>query len=170
MPAWIAAIAIASLVATVPLTWVFSVLRDLPEPVVLSHRPWSTWANLGLITIITAIVTVFIRYAYYGAAPEPALIAMRFLITGLFYVFGFVLLTRQSVGLYPEYFVTTGRTGLLLRKALYQNIIDVETLRESGGETRLRIEMRSRVSLPLVLPSHQLPTLYEAIKKSQPDL
>ena len=170
MSSWIAAVSVAGLVATVPLTWVFRVLRDLPEPVALSHRPWPVWANLGLIALVTAAVTVFIRDAYYVARPEPALVAMRFLITALFYVFGFVLLTRQVVGLYPEYFVTTGRTGLLLRKALYRNIVDVETLGESRGETRLRIEVRTGVNLPLILPSHQLPTFYAAIKENQPDL
>ena len=91
--------------------------------------------NLTLIGCITAIVTVFIRNVYYGTTPAAAEIGMQFVIVGLAYVFGFVLLLRQFAGLYPEYFVSTGRTGLALRKATYQHIVKVETLSE-GREKR----------------------------------
>ena len=167
MPPWIAALSVGILVATVPVTWVLRVLQGLPDPLVLSHRQWSVWGNLALIGCITAIVTVFIRNVYYETTPAPGVIGMQFLIVGLAYVFGFVLLLRQFAGLYPEYFVSTGRTGLTLRKATYQHIVKVETLREGRGETSLQIELENGDCLRLDLPTRHLSVLYDEIKSSR---
>ena len=91
------------------------------------------------------------------------------MIAGIAYVFGMVLLIRQFAGLYPEYFVTTGRTGLGVRKAVYSNVVDVKTVAESHGETRLKIEMSSGEFLPLELPTTNLFRLYEVIERSKPE-
>ena len=167
MPPWVAALSVAVLVATVPLTWILRVLQALPDPLVLSHRQWPIWGNLTLIGCITAIVTVFIRNVYYGTTPAAAEIGMQFVIVGLAYVFGFVLLLRQFAGLYPEYFVSTGRTGLALRKATYQHIVKVETLSEGRGETSLRIELENGDCLRLNLPTRHLSVLDEQIESSR---
>ncbi len=167
MPPWIAALSVAALVATVPLTWIFRVLQRLPDPLALSHRQWSIGGNLTLIGCITAVVTVFIRNVYYGTTPAPAVIGMQFLIVGLIYVFGFVLLLRQFAGLYPEYFVSTGRTGLAMRKATYQHIVNVETFREGREETSLLIELQDGDRLRLDLPTRHLSLLYDQIESSR---
>ena len=167
MPPWIAALSVAGLVATVPLTWILRVLQRLPDPLALSHRQWPGWGNLALIGCITAIVTVFIRNVYYGTTPAPAVIGVGFLIVGLVYVFGFVLLVRQFAGLYPEYFVSTGRTGLALRKATYPHIVKVETLREGRGETSLQIKLQNGDCLRLDLPTRHLSVLYDQIESSR---
>ena len=168
MPPWIAALSVGILVATVPVTWILRVLQGLPDPLVLSHRQWPICGNLALIGCVTAIVTVFIRNVYYGTTPAPAVIGMQFLIVGLAYVFSFVLLLRQFAGLYPEYFVSTGRTGLAMRKATYQHIVNVETLREVRGETSLQIELQNGDCLRLDLPTRHLSVLYEQIESSRP--
>ena len=71
--------------------------------------------NYILIGTITAYVTIFIRTAYYVRGADPAAVLMEFVIAALAYIFGLVLSLRQFAGVYPEYIVTTGRTGLSLR-------------------------------------------------------
>ncbi len=170
MSDWVPALSMAVLVATVPLLWVFRILTDLPEPLALSHRQWPAWANFFLIALITANVVIFIRGMYEGAMDEPISFLLRFFIAVLVYVFGFVLLIRQFAGLYPEYFVTAGRTGLGMRKALYRNIVDIDEVSESAGETALMVHMRTGESLFLTLPVPNKPVFYQAIKDNQPDL
>lgn len=170
MPSWVAATLVAVLVATVPMAWVLGIMRDLPDPLVGSHRRWPGWANSLVIGLVTLSVTVFIRFAYYGATPEPLRIGFQLLIVSVAYVFGMVLLVRQFEGLYPEYFVTTGRSGLTVRKAAYRNVSGIEALREAGGETLLRIEMNSGRSLRLELPTRDLPVLFQAIERNKPAL
>ena len=127
MHPWVAASSIAVLVATVPLCWVYRVLQDLPEPVSLSHKRWPLSVNLGIILVATATTAAFIHQLYYAAsaAPDPTLDGLRFLIAAPVYILAFVLLIRQYVGLYPEYFVAAGRGGFTVRKRLYQNVVRV---------------------------------------------
>ena len=107
---------------------------------------------------------------YEGAMDEPISFLLRFFIAVLVYVFGFVLLIRQFAGLYPEYFVTAGRTGLGMRKALYRNIVDIDEVSESAGETEIMVHMRTGESLSLTLPVPTKPVFYQAIKDNQPEL
>ena len=170
MSTWLLAASIAILVATVPMAWVYRILADLPRPIVLSHRRWPPWANFALIGAVTFNVALFARAGYYGAPRPPSSVGLHFLVAAVVYAFGFVMLLRQFSGLYPEYFVTTGRTGVSMRKALYRNVIGIRTLSESRGETRLGLEMRGGEILPLDLPTRHLPALAERIKESQPKL
>jgi hypothetical protein len=165
---WLTALLISILVATVPMTWVLRIMRDLPEPLVVSYRRWPAWANSVLIAAVTGCIAAFIRFAYYGPSREPLGIGFQLVIAGIVYVFGMVLLIRQFAGLYPEYLVTTGWTGLGIRKAVYSNIVDVQTVGTSRGETRLRIELGSGEFLPLELPTTHLFHLYEVIENSKP--
>jgi hypothetical protein len=160
----------AVLVATVPLVWVLRILGNLPEPIVMSHRRWPWWANSLLIGAVSGGVVIFIRVAYYGGSRSILNLAFQFVIVSMVYVFGLVLLVRQFSGLYPEYFVTAGRTGLSPRKALYSKVVDVQRRGEAGGEIHLRIKMESGERLHLHIPTHQLPTLREAIEKYKPRL
>ena len=169
MPFWVTSLMFAVLVATVPLTWVLRLLLDLPEPLTLSHRRWPLPANLAIIGVITSDVSIFIRSVYYGRPSDPLTVGMAFLITGVIYVFGFVLLLRQFAGLYPEYFITTGSTGLALRKGLYRNVTDVEVVSKARGETHLRIHMRDGEKHPLNLPTRHVVELYKAIDSVQPE-
>lgn len=167
---WITALSLACFVATIPLLWVLRVLRELPEPLVGSHTRWPVWANVLLIGALTLYVAFFIRGVYAGGPREPMAFVFQFLIAVVIYFFGFVLLTRQFEGLYPEYFVTMGRTGFGMRKALYRNVVDVEEVNASGPDTELRMHMRTGEKLQLCIPTHHLPTLYETIRDSQPEL
>ena len=160
------------LVATVPLCWVYRVLQSLPEPLVLSHRRWPFGVNLLIIMSATATTAVFIRRLYYGASSEaedPAVDALRLAIAALVYILAFVLLIRQHVGLYPEYFVAAGRGGFTMRKRLYRNVVRIEELGESGGETGVRVCLKSREKLTLTVPTRDLAELYALIEKSRPD-
>jgi len=166
---WVTSLLISILVATVPMTWVLRIMRDLPDPLLVSYRRWPAWANSLLIASVTGCIAVFIRFAYYGPTREPLGIGFELVIACIVYVFGMALLIRQFAGLYPEYFVTTGWSGLGVRKAVYRNIVDVQTTGESRGETRLQIEMGSGEFLPLELPTKHLFRLYDVIEKSKPE-
>src|SRR5205823_1817585 len=115
-------------------------MLQLPKSVALSHRRWPLLVNIGIIGAITAYTTIFIRSAYYGRIASPVTVLMEFVIAALAYVFGLVLLLRQFSGLYAEYLITTGRSGLFIRKIAYRNIINIEEVARGHGESQLRIE------------------------------
>jgi hypothetical protein len=171
LPPGVAAFSIAVLVATVPLSWVYRVLESLPEPIVLTHRRWPLWLNLLVSLAVTGTTAFFVRRLYYTepAIPDPVADGLRLLITGLAYILGFVLLIRQHVGLYPEYFVAAGRGGFTVRKRLYENVVRLEEVREVGDETEVLLFMKNRERLRLSLPSSEIPRLYGLIEESQPD-
>src|SRR3954469_5372685 len=117
MPSWISALTFAFLVVVIPYTLIFKILLQLPKPVAASYRKWPLLANLTVIGTITGCVTVFIHGAYYRRGSlNPWLVLLEFAIAALIYAFGLVLILRQFAGLYPDFFVTTGRSGLSLRK------------------------------------------------------
>jgi len=167
---WVAASSIAVLVATVPLCWVYRVLQVLPEPISLSHRRWPYQVNLAIILFVTVVTAGFIRSLYYTATPptNPILDALRLLIAAPVYILAFVLLIRQYVGLYPDYFVASGRGGFTVRKRLYQNVVRVEEKREIRGETEVLLYMKSRERLILTVSGRDLGTLYTLIRESAP--
>lgn len=165
MPSWISALVFAFLVVVIPYTLLFKILLQLPKPVGLSHRRWSIGANVALIGAVTAWTTVFIHGVYYHRGfVNPAGVAMEFVIEAVVYAFGLVLLLRQFAGLYPEFFVTTGRSGLALRKTAYRNVTHVEELRRASGEAHLRIETSYGLVIALTLPTRYVPMLYERVK------
>ncbi len=165
MPSWISALTFAFLVVVIPYTLIFKILLQLPKPVAASYRKWPLVANLAVIAAITGCVTLFIHGAYYRRGfTNPWAVLMEFLIAALIYAFGLVLILRQFAGLYPDFFVTTGRSGLSLRKTAYRNVTGVEEVNRISGEAHLRIETNYGLVVPLSLPTKHVPMLYERVK------
>jgi hypothetical protein len=164
MPAWLSALVVAILVVVIPFTLVIKLMLQLPRAVILSHRRWPLPVNFGIVAAITAYTTIFIRSTYYGRGNSPAAILMEFVIAGLAYVFGLVLLLRQFSGLYPDYIITNGRTGLSMRKTAYRNIINVEELGSGHGEVQLRITTQRGFVCSMTLPARSVKALYDRVK------
>jgi len=164
MPRWISALVIAILVVVIPFTFILRLMLQLPKPIALSHRRWPLPVNFGVIAAITAYTTIFIRSVYYGRVTNPVSILMEFVIAALAYIFGLVLLLRQFPGLYPEYIITTGRTGLSMRKTAYRNIIDIAEVSRSHGEAQMRIGTTHGLTHSLTLPVRSVPALYDRVK------
>jgi hypothetical protein len=74
------------------------------------------------------------------------------------------MLLRQFAGLYPEFLVTTGSSGLSLRKTAYRNVIHIHELSRVSGEARLQIETSYGLVIALTLPTRYVPMLYERVK------
>jgi hypothetical protein len=164
MPVWISSLVVAFLVVVVPFTFVIKLMLQLPKAVTLSHRRWPLPVNFGIVAAITAYTTIFIRNTYYGRGSNPPAVFMEFVIAGLAYIFGLVLLLRQFSGLYPEYIITTGRTGLSIRKTAYRNIINVEEIGRGHGEAQLRVITQHGFSLSMTLPDRSVQALYDRVK------
>ena len=165
MPSWISSVVFAFLVVVIPYTFLFKILLQLPKAVALSHKRWPLAANIGLIAAVATWVTIFIHGAYYHRGfTNPPVILMEFVIAALVYALGLVMLLRQFAGLYPEFFVTTGSSGLSLRKTAYRNVIHIDELSRASGEARLRIETSYGLVVGLTLPIQYVPMLYERVK------
>jgi hypothetical protein len=165
MPPWLSAAVTATLVVVFPCSLLFRILLQLPKPVALSHRRWPLAVNLSVIGGVTASTTIFIHGVYYRrGSMNPAAVLMEFVITALVYEFGLALIMRQFAGLYPEFTVTTGRTGLSLRKTAYRNIVNIEEISRAHGESHLRLETSYGTVVPLTLPTRDVASLYERVK------
>ena len=163
MPSWLSATIFATLVVLFPYMVILRIMLQLPKAIALSHRRWPIAVNIALIFAITALIAVYIHSAYYRRV-DPYLVLMQFVIAALAYAFGLVLILRQFGGLYPEFFITTGRTGLALRKTAYRNVTNIEEVARVYGESRLRIETSYGTVVPLTLPARDVPSLYERVK------
>ena len=164
MPAWISSLVVAILVVVIPFTFIIRLMLQLPKAVALSYRRWPVPVNFGIVAAITAYTTIFIRNTYYGRGSTPPAILMEFLIAALAYAFGLVLLLRQFCGLYPEYIITTGRTGLGIRKTAYRNITNVEETGRGPGEVYVRITTRYGFAHSATLPVRSVQALYDRVK------
>ena len=164
MPSWISAFLFAVLVVTIPYTLMLKIMLALPKAIVLSHRRWPVGLNFAVTGAVTAYTTVFIRNVYYGRSPNSLSLLLEFVIAALAYVFGLVLVLRQFAGVYPEYIVTTGWTGLSVRKTAYSNIVDIREAARTDQETDLRIEPSHGLVLPFTLPTRHLAAFYERVK------
>jgi hypothetical protein len=165
MSPWASSIIFAMLVVLFPYTLIFKILLQLPKPVALSHRRWPLAANLVVIAAITAWIAVFIHGVYYRRGLiDPFAVLMEFIIAALAYTFGLVLILRQFAGLYPEFFVTTGSTGLALRKTAYRNVTNIEEVARGYGETHFKVVTSYGLTVPLTLPTKDVPSLYERVK------
>jgi hypothetical protein len=164
MPSWVSSTVFAILVVIFPYSLIFKILLQLPKPIALSHRRWAGAVNITIIGAITAWVAVFIHAAYYRRSADPFLVLMEFVIAALAYAFGLVLMLRQFAVLYPEFFVTTGRSGLALRKTAYRNVVKIEEVARGYGESHLRVETSYGLVLALTLPTKHVPSLYERVK------
>ena len=164
MPAIVSALVVAILVVVIPFTFIIRLMLQLPKAVVLSHRRWPLSANFGIVAAITAYTAIFIRNTYYGRSSNLPAVLMEFVIAALAYAFGLVLLLRQFSGLYPEYIITTGRTGLAIRKTAYRSIINIEEAGRGAGEAYLRITTRYGVKRSITLPTRSVQSLYDRVK------
>jgi hypothetical protein len=164
MPNWLASLLFAVLVVTIPFTLILRIMLQLPKPLALCHRRWPYVMNIGLIAVITAYATIFIRSVYYSRSQTSAALLMQFVIAALAYVFGLVMILRQFSGVYPDYIVSTGRTGLSLRKTVYRNIRDVEEISRRRDEVRLRIITSLGAAIHFTLPARELRMFYERLK------
>ena len=164
MPNWLASLLFAVLVVTIPFTLILRIMLQLPKPLALSHRRWPYVANISLIALITAYVTIFIRSVYYTRNQNTVALLMEFIIAALAYIFGLVMILRQFSGVYPDYIVSTGRTGLSLRKTVYRNIIDVEEISRNRAETTLLVVTNHGMAIRLTLPTRSVPVFYDQLK------
>jgi hypothetical protein len=164
MPFWNTSLVFAVLVVTIPFTMILKMMLALPKPLALSHRRWPLPLNCALIGIVTLYVMIFIRSVYFGRGGAPLAVVLQFLIAALAYIFGLVLLLRQFPGLYPEFIVTTGPTGLSVRKTVYRKITDVGQQAPLRGEMRLRIETVDGRYLFLDLPTRDVSVLFERLR------
>lgn len=164
MPNWLASLLFALLVVTIPFTLILRIMLQLPKALALSHRRWPYVVNIGLIAVITAYVTIFIRAVYYSRNQNNAALLMEFVIAALAYVFGLVMILRQFSGVYPDYIVSTGRTGLSLRKTVYRNIKDVEEIARNRQEVQLQIITSVGAAIHFTLPTRDVPIFYERLK------
>lgn len=164
MPNWLASLLFAVLVVTIPFTLILKIMLQLPKALALSHRRWPWTLNIGLIAAITAYLTIFIRSEYYGRGSDSATLLMEFIIAALAYIFGLAMILRQFSGVYPDYIVSTGRTGLSLRKTVYRNITDVEEVSRNRGEAELRVVTSYAVRIHFTLPIRDVSIFYERLK------
>jgi hypothetical protein len=165
MPSWLSATVIAFLVVVFPFSVIFKILLQLPKAVALSHRRWPLAVNIAIISGITAWTTFFIHGVYYRrGSMNPVSVLLEFVIAALGYAFGLVLIMRQFGGLYPEFTVTTGTSGLSLRKTAYRNIVNIEEVARGYGESHLRLETSYGTVVPLTLPTRDVASLYERVK------
>src|SRR5437764_8292092 len=111
MPNWLASLLFAVLVVTIPFTLILRILLQLPKPLALSHRRWPYVVNIGLIAVITAYATIFIRSVYYGRGQNSAALFMEFVIAALAYIFGLVMILRQFSRLDNHDVASSGKTG-----------------------------------------------------------
>ena len=164
MPNWLASLLFAVLVVTIPFTLILRIMLRLPKALALSHRRWRYVVNVGLIAAITAYATIFIRSVYYSRGQSSAALLMEFVIAALAYIFGLVMILRQFSGVYPDYIVSTGRTGLSLRKTVYRNISDVEEISRNRDEVQLHVITSYGAAIHFTLPNRYVSIFYERLK------
>ena len=105
MPRWLASLVFAVLVVTIPFTLILRIMFQLPKPLAPSHRRWPYVVNIGLIAVITAYATIFIRTVYYSRGQNSAALLMEFVIAALAYIFGLVMILRQFFSPHPHFIV-----------------------------------------------------------------
>jgi len=165
MPSWISAAVVAVLVVVFPYTLIFRILLQLPKPIALSHVKWPLAANILVIAAVGTWVTVFIHGSYYRRGlTDPLVVLVQFIIAALAYAFGLVLLLRQFAGLYPDFLVSTGTSGLAVRKTAYRNVTKIEQLASTRGESQLRVETNYGLVFSFTLPTRHVASLYERVK------
>jgi hypothetical protein len=166
MTNWITPLSFAILAGALPFAFVLRTLLGLPRPLAPSHRRWPLALNSLLVVAVTADVSIFIRNAYYGKRAAEMVFA-EFLIAALIYVFALVLMLRQFTGAYHDFIVTTGWTGLGLRKTMLVNMRAVETDSESAGEVRFRIRTARGEQVIFTLPQRYKSIFLERLQKAR---
>jgi hypothetical protein len=169
MSLWFTSLSLAVLMTVIPFSFVLRLLQQLPPPLALSYRRWPMALNAVVVAVVTVSVSVFIRVTYLGGGRSVPRVLAMFLVAGLVYAFGLVLMLRQFCGVYSDYIVTVGRMGLVLQKTSYRNIEDVEHAVEGGGETRFRVHTSRGNTVNLTLPTRYGATFYAQIRKKLND-
>ncbi len=163
-PGWITSLLFALLFVAAPFGSILRIMQQLPKPLALSHRKWPMALNVGLIGIITGGVAVFIYAAYYRGEFDEMAAVMQFVIAGIGYIFGLVLLLRQFAGVYPDYIIVTGGFGLMIRKIAYRKISNVEEISERHGEATLRVRTGDGASAIFALPARYVSLFHNQVR------
>jgi hypothetical protein len=152
------------LVSVVPFSFLLWLLHRLPKPLVASHRRWPLLVNCALMTVVAVSTTLFLDRA---AMRQHGIrgIVVEFVIQGVIYGFGLVLLLRQFCGVYEDFIITVGMAGLLLWKTSYTNITKADSRDSGGGEALIRIETARGGVMWLTLPAHQVERFYAQVRK-----
>lgn len=159
-----AAVAFGILISVVPFSFLLWMLYRLPRPLIASHRRWPLVVNCLLMTAVAASTTLFLDRAMIRANGLSGVI-VEFVIQGVIYGFGLVLLLRQFCGVYEDYIITVGMAGLLLWKTSYTNIAKAESRESGGGEAKIRIETARGGVLSLTLPVQHVESFYAQVRK-----
>lgn len=161
-----AAVFVGILATVIPFSFLLRLLQQLPPALVQSHKRWPLAIN-GLITVmVSAAIGIFLQRTS-GGGHGIAQIALEFLIAGLVYGFGLVLVLRQFCGVYEEFIVTVIAAGLALQKTSYSNIVKVEGEDHEAGETEIHIETSRGTHLKLILPTLQVERFYAHVRKKK---
>jgi hypothetical protein len=167
MSLWLSSLMLAILLATVPFTFIATILARMPRALAASYGQWAPIVNGLVIGAVTAAVTAFVHSNYSGGGTAPLAYGTKFLVVALIYAFGFSLLIRQAAGVYEEYIVTLGWAGLGLRKTAYRNILRIEAVSSNATETRFRIDTARNASITLTLPTPDVGVFQEQLRKAR---
>jgi fucose 4-O-acetylase-like acetyltransferase len=160
------AVFIGFLVTVIPFSFLLRLLQQLPPALVRSHRKWPLILN-GLITAgVTAVIVLFLDRAA-DRSHGIAQVGLEFLIAGVVYGFGLVLIVRQFCGVYEDYIITAVMAGVALKKTSYSNIVKAEGEDTESGETKVLIETSRGTRLKLVLPTRQAERFYTHVRKKR---
>jgi hypothetical protein len=165
MSLWLTSLLLAIMFATIPFTFIASLLARMPPPLASSYGRWPAMVNSLLVGAITMAVTVFVHSAYFSGPVVSAAFAVKCVLALLIYGLGFTLLLRQVAGVYPEYIVTLGWAGLGLRKTSYGNILRIDVLSAGEAETRFRIDTARGASIQFTLPTADVMVFQEQIRR-----
>jgi len=154
------------LVTVIPFSFLLRLLQQLPRALVQSHKRWPLVVN-GLITAgVTAAVTLFLHRAA-DRTHSPFQVALEFVIAGVVYAFGLVLVLRQFCGVYEDFIITVVAAGLALRKTSYANIVKAEGEEGDSGETQVLIQTSSGSLVKLILPTRDVDRFYTHVRKKR---
>jgi fucose 4-O-acetylase-like acetyltransferase len=160
------AVFIGVLVTVIPFSFLLRLLQQLPAALVRSHARWPLAVN-GLITAgVTAVIVLFLHRAA-DRSHGIAQVGLEFLIAGVVYGFGLVLVVRQFCGVYQDFIITAVMAGVALKKTSYSNIVKAQGEDTESGETKILIETSRGTRLKLILPTRQVERFYTHVRKKR---
>jgi len=160
------AVFLGILVTVIPFSFLLRLLQQLPKALVQSHKRWPLVANSLVTAVVTAAVALFLHRAS-DSSHGISQVAIEFLIAGVVYGFGLVLVLRQFCGVYEEFIITVAIAGLALRKTSYANIVKADGEHRDGGETRILIETSRGSRVTLIVPTRDVDRFYGHVRKKR---
>lgn len=161
-----AAVFVGIFMTVTPFSFLLRLLQRLPPPIALSHKRWPLAVN-GLITLgVTAVIVLFLHRAT-DRSHDLSQTMLEFVIAGVVYSFGLVLVLRQFCGAYEDFIITVALAGLALIKTSYSNIVNAEDDDSDSDETAIRIETSRGIQLTLILPTSNVDRFYSHIRKKR---